>query len=269
MKKKTNKTQFETVIEDCLPLLKALTKGRCAVTIGGSHGSGTFDERSDIDFRVFADTIVGSPNFWQTPEWKSFSQVVDRWGTQGIKIDYCWPRTVHEIETQLEAWLSGQVQPIEMVWTLWGYHLPTDLLNQQIIDDPAGLLAAWQSRLRSYPLALRQAILEKHLGSLRYWRTDYHYRHKVERGDVVFLAGMASRLVHDMIQVLFAFNRTYYVGDGNNLSRVAGFPIQPENFVSRIQAVLYPSPSEGAFEAQYTMICGLIDDLLSLEVKVL
>ena len=41
------------VIDECLPLLKALAKGRYAVTIGGSHGKGISDVRSDIDFRMF------------------------------------------------------------------------------------------------------------------------------------------------------------------------------------------------------------------------
>jgi len=44
--------RIQTVIDECLPLLKALAKGRGAVTIGGSHAKGTFDDRSDIDFRA-------------------------------------------------------------------------------------------------------------------------------------------------------------------------------------------------------------------------
>lgn len=264
---KTGATRVQAAIEECLPLIKALARGRCAVTIGGSRGMGTFDDRSDIDFRVFCDEIVGAPNFWETEEWKTFGRTVERWQAQGLDIDYCWPRTIDEIETQLEAWLNGQVRPVEMVWSLWGYHLLTDIANQQVIDDPTGLVAGWQARLAGYPRPLQRAIVEKHMGSLHYWRADYHYRHKVERGDVVFLAGMASRLVHDMMQVLFALNETYYVGDGNNLSIAAAFPIQPRDFVARIKDILYPSQAKGAFETQYAMITGLIDDLAPLVAK--
>lgn len=261
-------SRIQTVIDECLPLLKALAKGRCAVTIGGSHGKGTFDSRSDIDFRVFCDEIVGAPRVGDTEAWKAFSRVVDRWRTQGIDIDYCWMRTVAEIDAQLEAWLSGQPQPVEKVWTLWGYHLLTDLANQVVIDDPFGLVAAWQARLTPYPRTLQRAIIHKHVGSLNYWRSDYHYRNKVERGDVVFLAGIATRLVHDMLQVLFAINETYYVGDGNNLHYAATFAVQPEAFAERVTAILYPPQAEKGLAAQYETIVNLIDDIVSLADQV-
>lgn len=259
-----NISRTQIVIEECLPLLKALAKGRCAVTIGGSHGKGTFDNRSDVDFRVFCDEIVGGSRCWETEAWKSFSRIVDRWRAQGVDIDYCWVRTIGEIDAQLETWLSGQLLPEEMVWTLWGYHLLTDIANQMVIDDPAGIVAAWQARLTPYPRALQHAIIQKHMGSLNYWRSDYHYRNKVERGDVVFLAGIAARLVHDMMQVLFAINKTYYVGDGNNLHYVATFTVQPRDFADRISAILYPPQAEKGLTAQYAAIIKLIDDIAPL-----
>lgn len=258
----------QTVIDECLPLLKALAKGRCAVTIGGSRGKRTADNRSDFDFRLFCDEIVGAPRYWESEEWKPFAAVVDRWRAQGVNIDYCWVRSVGEIEAQLDAWLSGKIQPVEMVWTLWGYHLLTDIANQMVIDDPDGLIAAWQARLTPYPRSLQTAIIAKHMGSLNYWRTDYHYRNKVERGDVVFLAGISARLVHDILQVLFAINRTYYVGDGNNLHYMADFAIQPSHFSERIGAILYPAPTENRFETQYEALNQLIDDVALLAAQV-
>lgn len=76
--KKSVRSHIQAVIDECLPKLKALGTGRCVVTIGGSHGKGTFDERSDLDFRVFCDGIVGSPRYWETEEWRSFARIVDR-----------------------------------------------------------------------------------------------------------------------------------------------------------------------------------------------
>jgi hypothetical protein len=268
MKQDHSLARIQAVIDECLPLLKALAIGRCAVTIGGSHGKRTFDTLSDVDFRVFCDEAVGAPRHYETEQWKAFCAVVDRWRAQGIDIDYCWVRTISDIEAKLDAWLSGQVAPEEMVWTLWGYHLLTDIANQMIIDDPDGIIAAWQARLTPYPRTLQQAIIRKYMGSLNYWRTDYHYSNKVMRGDRVFLAGLAARLVHDMMQVLFAINETYYVGDGNNLHYAADFPIQPTHFADRVQAILYPPPSEDMLAAQYEAICALIDDVALLAAQV-
>ena len=260
--------RIQAVIDECLPLLKALAIGRCAVTIGGSHGKRTFDTRSDVDFRVFCDEVAGGSAILETEAWQVFCRVVDRWRAQGIDIDYCWVRTIGEIDAQLDAWLSGQVAPEERVWTLWGYHLLTDIANQMVIDDPDGIIAAWQARLKPYPRALQQAIIRKHMGSLNYWRTDYHYANKVERRDEVFLAGISARLVHDMMQVLFAINETYYVGDGNNLHYVEAFAIQPADFAARVRAILYPPPSENVLVEQYQAICALIDDVAPLAARV-
>ena len=252
----------QAIIDECLPLLKALAKGRCAVTLGGSRGKRTADNQSDLDFRVFCDEIVGGANYWENEAWKPFAKRVEYWRAQGVHIDYCWVRTVNEIDTQLDAWLSGKIAPVEHVWTLWGYHLLTDIANQVVIEDPAGLIAGWQARLTPYPQPLQKAILKKHLGSLNYWRTDYHYRNKVERGDVVFLASITARLVHDIMQVLFAINQTYYVGDGNNLHYVAKFVIKPNDIERRIQAILYPPQTENVFVSQYEAIFALIDEVV-------
>ncbi len=253
--------RIQAVIDDCLPYLRALGRGRCAVTIGGSHGKGTFDEQSDVDFRVFCDELAGAPHFWECEEWKSFSRAVDHWRALGIDIDYCWVRSVHEINEELDAWLAGKGRPVEREWSIWGYHLLTDLANQLVIDDPDGLITAWQARLADYPRALQTELIRKHFGSLRYWRNDYHYRHKIARRDVVFLAGLSARLVHDILQVLFALNRTYYVGDGANLLYVEDFALQPADLAPRITAALYPSGHADAFSRQAATLAALIDDL--------
>jgi len=264
------RAEIQAIIDECLPLLKAMGKGRVAVTIGGSHGKRTFDARSDLDFRVFCDEIAGGPMYWETEDWKTFCGIVDRRRAQGIEIDYCWVRSIGEIDAQLDDWLGGKIAPVPRVWTLWGYHVLTDIANQMVIDDPTGIITAWQARLKPYPQVLKQAILRKHMESLNYWRADYHYRSKVERGDVVFLAGLSARLIHDMMQVLFAVNETYYVGDGNNLHYVEAFAIQPNAFAERVNAILCPGQAENAqaaLTAQYQAILNLIDDVAVLAAQ--
>ena len=99
---------------------------------------------------------------------------------------------------------------------------------------------------------------------MRYWRQDYHYRNKVERRDLVFLAGLTSRLVHDLIAILFALNETYYVGDGNNLGFIARFRHVPEGFAEAVGRILYPAPGADVFERQYADLARLIDAVVDL-----
>lgn len=255
--------ELQPVIDDLLPLCRALGEGACAVSIGGSYGKGTFDRTSDLDFRLFCERRV-SPHEEYRRAHALLQAAIDRWAEKGIVIDGCWVRTVGEIDAQIEAWCDGIVAPVDLVWTIWGYHVLTDVYNQMVIDDPDGILAAWHSRLATYPPKLKQAILDKHLRSVRYWRQDYHYRHKVERGDVVFLASLTARLVHDLIQILFALNETYYAGDGNNLTFVERFRHVPERFAERVHATLYPTSGDGALGDQYRQLCALIDETTAL-----
>ncbi|KAA3664330.1 MAG: DUF4037 domain-containing protein [Chloroflexi bacterium] len=264
MNQKHQDPNVQAAIDECLPLIKALGKGRCAVSIGGSRGKRTTDNWSDIDFRLFCDEIVGASKFTETEAWQVFSQAVDKWREKGIEIDYVWPRTIRDVDAQLAGWLRGEIRPLPIVWTLWGYHLLTDLTNQIIVDDPNGIIAAWQAKLTPYPQVLQDAIIKKYMKSLTHWRPDYHYRNKVERGDKVFLASISARLVQDMMQILFALNKTYYVGDGNNLHYVAEFDIKPDNFAERTEAILFPEYGNDVLSKQYDAVVALIDEVMQL-----
>lgn len=253
----------QAIFEEFVPICRGLAgEQRYAIAVGGSLGKGTWDGRSDVDFRLFTDDRVPWPG--EAPElWAECLAAIERWKERGVNIDGVWPRTVREIDEAVDAWLRGEIKPLPVVWTIWGYHVLTDVSNQYVIEDPYDIIGAWRALLRVYPPDLKEAILRKYTGSLRYWRHDYHYAHKVARGDVVFLAGMAAKLVHEVIQVLFALNETYFAGDGANLAFAEKFAIVPQNFALRVQAILYP-PAEDGFGRQYGELMGLIDEVLVL-----
>ena len=252
--------ELRPVIEEFVPIAKRLGSGRYAISIGGSYGKGSHDANSDVDFRLFADDIIATA----TDMWEAVREPSERWKQRGVVIDSIWARRIGDIEETLAKWLDGQLVPEECFWTVWGYHLLPDLYHQRVIEDPNGVIAAWKAALRAYPPKLKQAVLDKHLHSLRYWRDDYHYLSKVRRKDVVFLAGLSARLVHDMAQILFALNEVYYVGDGQNLPFVAGFARKPPDFAARVEQALYPPPSDQVFEQQRATLLRLIDDIEEL-----
>ena len=88
--------------------------------------------------------------------------------------------------------------------------------------------------------------------------------YKVERRDRVFLAGLTSRLVHDLIAILFALNETYYVGDGNNLDFIARFRHVPEGFAEAVERILYPAAGDDTLARQYADLARLIDAVVDL-----
>ncbi len=251
------------VIAECVPIIRKWDVGRYAISVGGSQGKGTWDERSDVDFRLFHEHDLPLPNEW--PElWVEFNAAVAHWAGRGVIVDGIWPRRIDEVDAALDRWLAGDAEPEDMLWTIWGYHLLPDIYHQAIIDDPYNIIGTWKARLRIYPPVLKQALLKKHLASVRYWRDDYHYRNKVRRGDVVFLAGLTTKLVHDVMQILFALNETYYIGDGQNLEYAARLSVKPVGLSERVRQVLYPLPADDMLERQRDVLIALIGDVIAL-----
>ncbi len=254
---------IHSILDEFAVILKKLAGDqRYAIAVSGSLGKGTWDSHSDVDFRLFTDRAIPWPN--EDPQgWKAYFIATERWKERGIRVDDVWPRTVGDINAALDRWTQGDIPPLETVWTIWGYHLLTDINNLYIIEDPYGIIGAWKERLRVYPPALKQAILKKYMGSLQYWRADYHYANKVKRDDVIFTAGLTAKLVHAIMQILFALNETYFVGDGSNLIYAEKFKILPENFLARVQKIFYPSMTDPIAE-QYTLLTTLIDEVTEL-----
>lgn len=263
MAQKTLPAPIQVVIDDILPQLRALGAGRCAVSIGGSYGRGNYDDRSDLDFRLFCDAIPPASDEY-TRKVEQLAETIRGWEERGITIDKYWVRIIKEVDDQLDQWCAGTIDPWDTVWTIWGYHPLTDIYHQHIIDDPCGIIAGWQASLRTYPPALKQALLAKHLRSIRYWRKDYHFQSKVQRQDVVFLVGLTSKLIHELIQILFALNETYYVGDGNNLAYVQKLPHIPENFAAKVEAILMLQPADDSLMQQNQCLFDLIDEVEAL-----
>ena len=253
----------QAILAEFIPICQQLAGDqRYAIAVSGSLGKGTWDSRSDVDFRLFTDQPLFRAS--QDPaRWVDYQAAIKRWQERGVNIDGIWPRTVGEIDAALAGWLRGEIQPVNMVWTIWGYHILTDVSNQFVLADPYSIIATWKAQLSNYPPALKQAILSKYGASLRYWRTDYHYAHKVDRGDVLFLAGISAKLVHEIMQILFALNEIYYPGDGYNLRFVEKFTLVPVDFAARVQAILYPTGPD-PFTTQYEALTALIDEVLAL-----
>jgi hypothetical protein len=255
------------LIAHLTPLLLDLAdRGRVAVSLGGSRAKNRADSRSDYDFRVYADRFRG-PELNRTKAWANFEAAWRIWEANGVRIDGAWVREIGDIDADLEAWLAGKGAPIEYDWTIWGYHLPTDLAHQLILSDADGVLEDWKIRLKNYPEAMRQAVLEKHLRILRYWRADYHYESKVARRDIIFLAGITAKLIHSIMQVHFALNRTYFVGDGWNLDVAKDFAVGVADLAQRVEQVLNLCSANADLAEQRRRLIALVDEVETLVAR--
>lgn len=240
------------------PLIADLALGGDgAVALGGSRAKGWSDDRSDYDFRVYADGY--KPR--EAPAWNRFEAAMHDWEAKGPRMDGVWARSYGGVQHDLDAWTGGTGVTKTFEWTIWGYHLPTDLAHQQIITDPQGRLAAWKQQLAVYPEALRASVIRQNMEILRYWSDDYHYASKVARRDLVFLVGLTGKLANAILQVVFAYNRTYYPGDGWNLPMSQDLTQLPPDFHARMTAILEPGRDPDGWARQREQLIGVIADL--------
>lgn len=249
---------IQMIAEEFIPLFKALSIGKYGIAIGGSFGKGTFDKHSDLDFRLYGDELLSDSDEAVKIN-KQLQSLTEAYQKKGYRIDGYWPRKIGDINQSLTEWMSGSLKPGESVWCVWGYHLLPDIYHQHILDDPFEMLKGWKKQLRTYPPKLKHAILEKHLKSAKYWRDDYHYINKIRRRDIVFITGLVPKIVHNLIQILFALNETYYVGDGNNLDFLKQFERIPAGFIEQVEEVLFPETDEEGFMRQRELLITMIN----------
>jgi len=257
------KEQSEIIEDFSSIMLLFAAPGRVATTISGSHGKRKADARSDFDFRIYADAFI-TEKWTESPGWAPYQATLNKWQARGQRVDGFWPRKISEIDAALDRWCSGIIEPESLVWSVWGYHLPTDIAAQHAVYDPDGIISKWHSRLNAYPHALKKAILSKHLEFVRYWSKDYHYVSKVERGDHIFLASLSAKIVHSLSQILFSLNEVYYPGDGWNEKYIESFSIVPPNFNERVIACLYPQAGHDTLVRQRQQLMDLISEVESL-----
>lgn len=251
------------ICDDVLPVYKKLlATDDYGVALIGSRSRGTADKDSDYDFTLYGARLS------DTEGWKDiFAEIAvlhEGWRRRGVTLDGPWPRTYREVEEQLDAQLAGG-EPLPMPWCVWGYQALIVMHTQAIIEDTTGRLRRWKDRLDPYPPSLEKAIVAKHRRVLDYWMGDYHYRHKLDKKDYVFLASLTARLIHGILQILYALNHVYYPGDGGNLAPTLTFALKPEHLEARVVEILYPGGADGnAIASQYEGLRALYGDVLGL-----
>lgn len=255
-----NVTEAVREIADSLrSTLQSMVVGRYGIAVSGSIGKGTNDHKSDFDFRLYFDEYAGEPR--TKDGWEQVRKIIDMWRERGRVIDGVWAREIAEIDSKLSAWCSGDMSAPDLTWTIWGYYLPTDIANQHIIDDPSGVLAGWKAKLSTYPVALKKAVIDKYLPFIRYWRDDYHYEFKMDRKDSVFAFGLAMKITHAIVQLIFALNEHHFVGDGKNMDFIAGMEIAPVGFSEKVDDILLCTSAPGDLPMQRLKLIALITEV--------
>jgi hypothetical protein len=272
-------------IQELIPLLRQFARGEYGIALGGAHAKGVDDAESDIDLYLFTRQTL--PNNERARLCEQFSRDITElicWGDaredgaftqtgsdflyRGRKIE-CWSRETGSIDAIIGECQRGIVRQDLVTWTVMGFYnhcALSDLRNMQPVDDPFGLLARWKAEVSVYPPRLREAIITRHLGAAKFWPQNFHYKSAVERCDVIYTCGIVQQVVHNLIQVIFALNETYFPGDKKLEIALSHLPVQPPDFAARARRLLSPgAPADHSLLVwQREELCRLINETEAL-----
>lgn len=265
-----------------LALLRSFCTGACGIALGGAHAKGVDDPQSDLDLYVFARGILAnaerdrlcrqfSDAIHAVTSWGNDAQFIQGGtdfylGEQKVEV---WFRQVDYIDGIIAECQQGIVKHDFVTWTVMGFfnHCTlSDLHKMVVLEDPSGILAAWQAQIAEYPPALRRRILDDYLGAAQFWPENFHYKSAVERGDRIYTAGIVQQVIQNLIQVLFAYNRVYFPGEKKLAAALDHLPAKPDDFTRRIQRVLFPqtAPEQACLAWQRAELVDLVNEVKTL-----
>ena len=239
-----------------LDLVRSFSLSEYGIALGGAHAKRTADDESDVDLYLFA--TAARPNEERAHLAAAFSPEVENvvcWGEdtlfsqagtdfrfRGRQIE-CWLRNAAHIDETIAACQAGVVRRELVTWTTTGFYnhcCLSDVKAMMPLADPTGILTRWQSQVAAYPPKLRRSIIGQHLAAARFWPHNFHYRSAVARADVIYVTGIVQQVVHNLVQVLFALNETYFPGDKKLDEALGHLPCQPTGLRERVASLLWP-----------------------------
>jgi hypothetical protein len=214
------------------------------VVLTGSASRGVADEVSDIELLVVTSGRLDLAECFEHARAAGL-EGLDTWGVQGtetsrvfgyldaVPVELVWWSRDHA-EASVAALLEGQASSA------------ADALVHGVALRTAGLLEAWQGRLREYPERLAAARIEE--AALTWGGYAPAGMLTITRpGERLALV---ERLLDDVLRVLrivYALNRVWEPTTKRLAARVEELPVRPERLAERIEQTLTePDPFRAA-----------------------
>ena len=227
-----------------------------AIGLGGSFARGHATGTSDIDLVLFydesrpptpsrLDAIVAAlspdatPVFTPVGEWGPWVNGGAWLRFAGQRIDVLY-RSLQQSRRVLDDCAEGRW---ELHWAQqppYGYFSPTFVEELGIcvpLFDRSETLTRLRAQAKVYPDALQRRIVQDFLWSIEF-NLDAFVPKYVAAVDAYGLAGCASRICFQLVQVIYALNRQWPPPDRVALDRAASLSIVPDDFAARVRGVL-------------------------------
>lgn len=249
-----NQNDITELIETITDKL-AVISGIKAIVLGGSRADNSNRPDSDIDLGIYYD----NQNEFDLEAIKSLANKLNdtsnptvtplggwgKWVNGGAwltikqqRVDFLYrdlnfvTQTIHDCKKGIKQSDFYQQPP-------FGFHsyiYCAEIQTCKILFDPENIIANLKLEVKEYPKALRKAIVDGFL-----WDAEFslgHCKKSAERGEILIVAGCLTKIASDFIQVLYALNNTYFIGEKKLYKQEPLFEVKPNNFLTRINIIL-------------------------------
>ena len=242
-----------------------------AVVLGGSHARGRAKPESDIDLGLFysdaapfslqqlrelVEAVNDTPNpvvtdFYGWGQWVNGGA----WLTIGGQhVDFIY-RSLEHVERVIAEAEAGRYEVDYAQQPPFGFFSATYLGEVAVcapLFDPEARIESLKQRVANYPEALRSSIVQDFL-----WQAEFNLAafacKFAARGDAYGTAACLTRVVNQLLLVLFALNRQYLLNDKTALAEVAEFAQKPQAFAARTQEI-FACPGHSAAELDKAVV---------------
>lgn len=226
-----------------------------AIVLAGSYATNTQRPDSDIDFGLIysekdlinikdIEKVVQSLGAFSN----SIISQIGEWGkwmnggawliVENQRVDFIY-RSLEFVEHTLDDCLQGRIQTDfyqQPAYGFYSYIYCAEVKFGKILYDPNNLVSRLKKKVDSYPLPLKEKIINTFL-----WDAQFSLsraQKSVRRGEVYIVAGCLTRIVNDLVQVLYALNETYFFSEKKFYKDFPNFAIRPINFLENVDQIL-------------------------------
>jgi predicted nucleotidyltransferase len=276
-----NAQELVTTIVEQLQQIKGIE----GVVLGGSRARGTHTPQSDIDLGLYyrasdpLDLNALRQLAMELDDSHRHDVITDfgEWGPwingggwlkiQGMAVDFLY-REVEKVSSIIASCCAGEVQiayqPGHPHAFLSSVYM-AEIALCHILWDPYGTLAQLKSQTVPYPLALKQALMERF-----FWEAGFSLSiasKGISRNDVSYVAGCCFRCISCLMQTLFALNERYWMNEKGAVALAQAFPLCPMQLEARINEVFaHLAPETARLASAVQLLEELVDETEGLLV---
>lgn len=256
-------------------------KGVEAIALGGSYARGAATVDSDVDLGIYYSEnsppaidemrnlakhfdSTASPIATDFYEWGPWVNGGAWLNTRVGEIDWLYRnldqvnRVIADAKQGRFSWDFRQQPPYGFFSVMY----LADLQHNIALFDPNEIFARFKEAVRTYPEALRQAIIQEHLWSVEF--SHFNAKKLFKRGCLYGIAGCITRIIAELTQVLFALNRIYFVTERDALQSIESFRIKPKEYAARIEDILSSPGRNEALAGSLKKLNDIIQEVIKL-----